>query len=136
MRSRWPVSLPLATAALGVLGLAGVGGAQPLPPPPDAKTWVREHDKNGDGKIDREEFHQAVIEAFFMRDTNKDGYLSVEEMVVITPEARNLLQSKPGGKISLPEFLNAMHKDFVAADANDDGLLTVEEIEIYMRKGR
>jgi len=106
------------------------------PPPPDAKTWVQKHDTNHDGKIDREEFHQAAIEAFFLRDVNKDGYLSVEELTVITPEARNLLQNKPDGKISLPEFLNAMHKDFTAADTNDDGLLTAEEIEIYMRKGR
>jgi Ca2+-binding EF-hand superfamily protein len=122
-------------AMLGVLTLAGGVLAQ-TPPPPDAKTWVREHDKNGDGKIDREEFHQAVIEAFFLRDVNKDGFLTVEELVVITPEARNLLRSKPDGKMSLPEFLNALHKDFAAADTNDDGLLTAEEIEIYMRKGR
>lgn len=120
---------------LGVLSLAGGVLAQ-APPPPDAKTWVREHDKNGDGRIDREEFHQAVIEAFFLRDVNKDGFLTVEELVVITPEARNLLRSKPDGKMSLAEFLNALHKDFTAADANDDGLLTAEEIEIYMRRGR
>jgi Ca2+-binding EF-hand superfamily protein len=96
----------------------------------------REHDKNGDGRIDREEFHQAVIEAFFLRDVNKDGFLTVEELVVITPEARNLLRSKPDGKMSLAEFLNALHKDFTAADANDDCLLSAEEIEIYMRRGR
>jgi Ca2+-binding EF-hand superfamily protein len=122
-------------AMLGVLALAGGVLAQ-APPPPDAKTWVREHDKNGDGRIDREEFHQAVIEAFFLRDVNKDGFLTVEELVVITPEARNLLRSKPDGKMTLAEFLNALHKDFAAADANDDGQLTAEEIEIYMRKGR
>ena len=123
------------TAMLGVLALAGGVPAQ-TPPPPDAKTWVREHDKNGDGKIDREEFHQAVIEAFFLRDVNKDGYLSIEELVVITPQAQDLLRNKPDGKMTLAEFLNALHKDFTAADANDDGLLTAEEIEIYMRKSR
>jgi Ca2+-binding EF-hand superfamily protein len=123
------------TATLGVLALAGGVVAQ-APPPPDAKTWVREHDTNGDGKMDREEFHQAVIEAFFLRDVNKDGYLSIEELVVITPAAQNLLRNKPDGRMTLAEFLNALHKDFTAADANDDGLLTAEEIEIYMRKGR
>ena len=122
-------------AMLGVLALAGGVLAQ-APPPPDAKTWVREHDSNGDGKIDREEFHQAVIEAFFLRDVNKDGYLSIEELVVITPETQSLLRNKPDGKMTLAEFLNALHKDFTAADANDDGLLTAEEIEIYMRRGR
>jgi Ca2+-binding EF-hand superfamily protein len=123
------------TALLGVLALADGVEAQ-APPAPDAKTWVQGHDRNGDGKIDREEFHQAVIEAFFLRDVNKDGYLSTEELVVITPEAQNLLRNKPDGKMTLAEFLNALHKDFTAADANDDGLLTAEEIEIYMRRGR
>jgi Ca2+-binding EF-hand superfamily protein len=122
-------------AMLGVFPL-GSGAFAQAPPPPDTKTWVRDHDKNGDGKIDREEFHQAVLGAFFLRDTNKDGFLTVEELVVITPEARSLLQSKPGGRMTLLEFLNALHKDFTAADTDDDGLLTAEEIEIYMRKGR
>ncbi len=120
---------------VGVLALAGGVLAQ-APPPPDTKTWVQEHDKNGDGKIDREEFHQAVIEAFFLRDVNKDGYLSMEELVVITPEARSLLRNKPDGKMALAEFLNALHKDFTAIDSNDDGLVSAEEIEIYRRKGR
>jgi len=127
-------SLMLATG-LGVLSL-GSGALAQTPAPPDARSWVREHDKNGDGKIDREEFHQAAIEAFFLRDTNRDGYLSLEELVVVTPEARNFLRNRPDGRMSLPEFLNAMHKDFTAADTNDDGFLTVEEIEVYMRKGR
>jgi len=131
MRSTWAG----VTAMLGVLALVGGVRAQ-APPPPDAKTWVREHDTNGDGKIDREEFHQAVIEAFFLRDVNKDGLLTVEELVVITPEAQDLLRSKPDGKMTLAEFLNALHKDFTAADTNDDGLLTAEEIEIYMRRSR
>jgi len=134
MSRAWWVSLGL-TVALGASMLVRGVLAQ-APPPPDAKTWVQKHDKNGDGKIDREEFHQAVIEAFFFRDTNKDGYLSVEELTVMTPEASTLLRNKPDGKISLPEFLNAMHKDFTAADMNDDGFLTAEEIEIYMHKGR
>ncbi len=133
MRRVWFVSLRLAVA-LGAFLL--VRGVLAQAPPPDATTWVKKHDTNGDGKIDREEFHQAVIEAFFLRDVNKDGYLSVEELTVITPQARNLLQNKSDGKLSLPEFLNAMHKDFTTADTNDDGLLTAEEIEIYMRKGQ
>ena len=134
MRRERLASLGLAVALGTFLLVRGV--LAQAPPPLDAKSWVQKHDKNGDGKIDREEFHQAVIGAFFLRDVNKDGYLSVEELRVITPEARNLLQKKPDGKLSLPEFLNAMHKDFTAADINDDGFLTVEEIEAYMRKGR
>jgi Ca2+-binding EF-hand superfamily protein len=132
MRHGWSAPLGL-TTLLALLSLASGALAQ-APPPPDAQTWVRAHDRNGDGKLDREEFHQAVIEAFFLRDTNKDGYLSIEEFAVITPEAASLLRSKPEPRLTLPEFLNALHKDFTAADTNDDGLLSVEEIETYMRR--
>ena len=102
--------------------------------PPDAKTWVQEHDKNGDGKLDREEFHQAVTESFFFRDTNKVGYLTIVELRNATPEELKALQRN--GRITLQEYLNALHRDFDAADTDRDGLLSVEEIVIYTRSGK
>ena len=117
----------------GVLAPAGRTCAQ-TPAAPDAKTWVQEHDKNGDGKLDREEFHQAVIEAFFFRDANKDGYLTVAELGNASPgELRALERS---GRIALQEYLNALHLDFEAIDTDKDGLLSVEEITIYTRAGK
>ena len=50
----------LVLAALGVLALPAGLLAQ-APPPPDAKAWVKQHDKNSDSQIDREEFHQAAV---------------------------------------------------------------------------
>lgn len=134
MRRLLSVSLGFA-CLLGALGLAREVAAQAATPP-DTRTWVKEHDKNGDGRLDREEFHQAVIEAFFFRDKNKDGYLTIIELPDATPGELNALRRNPDGRITLPEYLNALHQDFTAADTDGDGLLTVEEIDIYVRRAR
>ncbi len=124
-----------AASALGLLLLDGSALAQTRPPL-DAKAWVKEHDRNGDGKIDREEFHQAVVEAFFFRDKDKNGYLVITELSEATPETLKSVAHRADGRISLQEFVNALFKDFEAADTDHDGLLTAEEIEIYMRSGK
>ena len=122
-------------AVLGLFLLDGPATAQNRPAP-DAKTWVKEHDRNGDGKIDREEFHQAVVEAFFFRDKDKSGYLTIEELKEAAPEAVKAASRKGDGKLSLQEYVNALFKDFEAADTDKDGMLTVEEIDIYMSRAK
>ena len=71
MMRGWSMSVTLA-CMLGVLVPSGGMLAQAAAPP-DAKTWAQEHDKNGDGKLDREEFHQAVIESFFSATRTRSG---------------------------------------------------------------
>jgi Ca2+-binding EF-hand superfamily protein len=105
-------------------------------PAPDARTWVKEHDKNGDGSLDRGEFHDAAVEAFFFRDKNKTGYLTIEELKEAAPEAVKAANRKGDGKLTLQEYVNALFKDFEAADTDKDGLLTVEEIDIYMSRSK
>ena len=120
---------------VSLLVFGGSAQAQ-TPPPPDVKKWVTEHDKNGDGKIDREEFHQAVVEAFFFRDKDKSGYLTITELKEASPETLKAVARKSDGRISLQEFVNALFKDFEAMDTDHDGLLTVEEIQIYIRTSK
>ena len=74
MSRAWWVSPGLAVALGASMLVRGVFAQ--APPPPDAKTWVQKHDKNGDGKIDREEFHQAVIEALLL-PRHQQGRLSL-----------------------------------------------------------
>jgi Ca2+-binding EF-hand superfamily protein len=124
-----------AASAVGLFLLHGSAMAQTRPPL-DAKAWVKERDRNGDGRIDREEFHQAVVEAFFFRDKAKSGYLVITELSEANPETLKSVAHKTDGRISLQEFVNALFKDFEAADTDHDGLLTAEEIEIYMRSGK
>jgi Ca2+-binding EF-hand superfamily protein len=121
--------------ALCLLLLDGPAAAQSRPAL-DTKTWVREHDKNGDGKIDRGEFQDAVVEAFYFRDKNKSGYLTIEELKEASPEAVRAANRKGDGRLTLQEYVNALFKDFEAADANKDGLLTAEEIDIYMGRAK
>jgi len=125
-------------AVLSVLGLLlqdGPATAQNRPAP-DTKTWVKEHDRNGDAKIDRGEFQDAAVEAFFFRDKNKSGYLTIDELKEAAPEAVKAANRKGDGKLTLQEYVNALFKDFEAADSDKDGLLTVEEIDIYMRSAK
>ncbi len=134
MRIRY-VSLIVAT----VLGLAFVGGlalAQaPLQGQPDWKTRFRAHDRNGDGRIDRAEFQEWMIEVFYIRDRDRKGYLVLGDIRgVMAPETLKAINRRGDGKLSLGEFLNAVFVDFDAADVNKNGSLTIEEIEVYIQR--
>lgn len=135
MTMRIPFRYLAVVAVLELFLLDGPATAQTRPAP-DTKTWVKEHDKNGDGKIDRGEFQDAAVEAFFFRDKNKAGYLTIEELKEAAPEAVKAANRKGDGKLSMQEYVNALFKDFEAADTDKDGLLTVEEIDIYMSRAK
>ena len=122
-------------SALGLLLLAGPATAQ-TGPSPELKSWLQQKDKNSDGKIDREEFQQAVVEAFYFRDKNKTGYLTITELEGASPEAIRAASRSRDNRLSLDEYVNALFKDFAAADTDGDGKLTIEEIDVYIRTNR
>jgi EF hand domain-containing protein len=124
-----------ATLTLGLVAGAAPASAQ-TSPIRDVRTWVKNYDRNGDGKIDRGEFHQAAVDAFFLRDKDKSGYLAISELKEASPETIKAVKRKSDARISLEEYVNALFKDFEAADADGDGLLTVDEIEQYRQKTR
>lgn len=124
-----------AASALG-LYLAEAPATAQTPPRPDTSAWVKQQDRNGDGKLDREEFHQAAVQAFFFRDRDKSGYLVITELKEASPEALKAVKRKNDARISLPEYVNALFKDFEAADTDGDGLLSMEEIERYRQRAR
>lgn len=114
-----------------VAGPAGSGLAQTTPSP-DLRQQFREVDANGDGRIDREEFHRRTTETFYMRDANKDGFLARTELVNMNEERFRLADRDGDGRLSLGEFLRARHQDFDAADTNGDGTLSFVEVEVYI----
>ena len=129
-----------AGSALAVcLILAILAAATSRPAPASAQTGppLKERfagaDKNRDGKIDREEFHQAAVESFYFRDKGRKGYLLIEELKEASPEAFKAANRKGDGRLTLEEYVNALFIDFDKADTDKDGSLTFEEIEVYSR---
>ena len=123
-------------SVLGLMLLSGPATAQTAPAAAAQKEWFERHDKNHDGKLDRAEFQEAVIEIFYLRDKDKSGYLTIVELEGASPEAIKAASGKGDTRISLDEFVNALFKDFAAADTNGDGKLSFEEIDVYIRTNR
>ncbi len=124
-------------SVLGLMLLSSPATAQTAPTAAAAhKEWFQRHDKNHDGKLDRAEFQEAVIEIFYLRDKNKSGYLTIVELEGASPEAVKAASLKGDTQLSLDEFVNALFKDFAAADTNGDGKLSFEEIDVYIRTSR
>ena len=126
----------LLITTMAVLLASGLGQAQTTTtPPPDWKERFRAFDQNGDGRIDRAEFQEWMVDAFFRNDRGRKGFLTVEDVRgVITPEAFKAMSPKGDGKVWLPDFLNALFKDFEAMDTDHVGSITMGQIEVYIRQ--
>src|SRR5262245_12685954 len=136
-RSSWMrmTSRGLVVTTILVSVLAGrLAGAQ-MNPRPNWKEQFRAHDLNGDGRLDRAEFQEWMVDVFFERDQAKKGYLSIDDVRgAMPPEVFNAMNRKGNGKLALPEFLNALFLDFQAIDTDRDGSITVEQIEAYIKQ--
>jgi Ca2+-binding EF-hand superfamily protein len=116
--------------------LVGSSFAQ-VPAKPDWKVGFRAHDKNGDAMIDRAEFQEWMVDAFFHKDINHKGYLVFEDVKdVMVSETFGTYDKSGDGKLRLKEFLKAVFLDFEAADVDRNGELTIEEIDIYIKRTR
>ena len=94
-------------------------------------------DKNGDDRIDREEYHRRMTEVFFFIDTDKDGNLSITEIQqvgAVDPRRFEAADRDGSHSLSLHEYLNALYRDFDAADGDSDGTLDMEELHIMIGK--
>jgi Ca2+-binding EF-hand superfamily protein len=97
------------------------------------KGAFEETDRNGDGRVDREEFHRRTVEVFFFLDRDRDGYLVIGDLREVRQEAFRAADRDGDGRLALIEYVNARFKDFEAADANGDGVLTPGELEGWVR---
>lgn len=122
---------------LGALAVSLAGGlaAGQTTLRPDWRERFRAHDGNADGRIDRAEFQEWMVDVFFQRDRGKKGYLTIDDVQdAMTPEVFRALSRKGDGKLWLPEFLNALFQDFQAIDTGREGSVTVAQIEAYVRQ--
>ena len=107
---------PLVLLLASVVLPRGARVAQTLPPISEqTHRAFAETDRNGDGRIDREEFHRRI--------------LVIEEIANVRPEAFRAADRNGDGKLSLEEYVNARFKDFEAIDANGDGVITKDELD-------
>ena len=87
-----------------ICSVAGAVGEAQMTPTPDWKDRFRAHDRNGDGRIDRAEFQEWMVDAFFQRDRGRKGYLVLADVQgAMTPEVFRALSRKGDGKLWLPE---------------------------------
>jgi len=103
----------------------------------DANATMALSDKNKDGRIDREEFHQRMTEVFFFADVDKNGHLTFAELVAVAsadPEAFKRADRDGNQKLTLYEFMYVIHRDFDAADKNQDGVIDLQELRILVGK--
>jgi hypothetical protein len=131
MKTIQMVGLALMCALM--VNITPVAGAERL----DANATMALVDKNKDGRIDREEFHQRMTEVFFFADVDKDGQLTFAELVVVAtvdPETFKRADRDGSGKLSLYEFMYVIHRDFGAADKNQDGVIDLQELRVLVGK--
>lgn len=105
-------------------------------PTRDWREGFRAHDKNGDGRIDRAEFQDWVVDGFYFRDKGHKGYLVPADLPGASPERFKAMNRKGDGKLTLSEYLNALFQDFAAIDVDQNGTITVDQIEVYIRKNK
>lgn len=121
----------------------------------DRDVFIREQDRNGDGKVTKDEFAAGRAEEFARQDTNHDGKLSEEEYVAdfkarlerdILPkipadkreeerqrEMRQVvirfgvLDSDHNGVITIPEWDYSGWRMFMHHDTNKDGVVSKDD---------
>lgn len=62
--------------------------------PDPGETFVKNLDKNGDGKVDKEEFQQPTIGSFKRMDADSDGFAIREEAVVFFEDMKKHMQEQ------------------------------------------
>lgn len=98
-------------------------------------------DTDRDGRIDRQEFDQAVEKKFKSYDLNNDGVLDMSEIrdvqkahgdTDVVKEFESMDANKDG-KVDMEEFKASAHERFKEYDRNIDGYMDRPEVDYRTR---
>jgi Ca2+-binding EF-hand superfamily protein len=130
---RW---IPIFFLTLALALSAASAGADAPTPKHDPRAAHAEADLNGDGQIDRREFHLRMVEVYFHADTDKNGVLKPEELnrATVLEEDFSEADKDGDGSIALYEFIEFRFHLFDEADADSSGTLSVEEVVVVFEQ--
>ncbi len=128
----------MTSATLLFFALSLPAAADHHEPATDLRTAFSEADGDGNGHIDREEFHLRVVELFFHADLDKNGFVTPKEIDEVTLFHENIeaTDRNGDGRISLHEFVERRFRMFRAGDSDQDGRLTFEEVSAAYQKNQ
>jgi Ca2+-binding EF-hand superfamily protein len=98
------------------------GGRQPNFQPGQL---LRRLDRDGDGKLSREEAPQRMRQGFDRLDANTDGYIDADEFRRLTRAFRDAAPQTPP---DASQFSQTAARIFRERDANADGRVTLDEL--------
>jgi Ca2+-binding EF-hand superfamily protein len=90
-------------------------------------------DKDNNGYVDRGEYHERMVEVFYLSDNDRDGRLSKSEIGNVDAGHFAQADRNGDGRLTLHEYTEARAWEFDALDADGDGRITMQEAEAYQR---
>ncbi len=119
------------TAALVVVSWCAT--AQAADVPVTRAGLLERMDRDGDGKIQYEEYRNSMMRRFGNADRNDDGVLRADELPQHMVVIREAAKVDSDGSVTLDAFTDALKPVFDRFDANHDGVLEGEEIDAFAR---
>lgn len=98
----------------GLLAVTGAAAAEVSEAP--GNRFLHRYDRNGDSRIDAEEYRNFTARLFARRDRNGDGVLGADE------------HGGGEGDISREDFMAQSDAAFAGHDSNGDGFMDLAEI--------
>jgi Ca2+-binding EF-hand superfamily protein len=94
---------------------------------------LRLMDKDQNGNVSLEEFHNYMNKEFDSLDVNHDGQLDENELArlhwnYLSTQLLPLMDEDHSGKVSREEFMSFMDREFYRLDINHNGRLDVDEL--------
>lgn len=137
--------LALTAIFAGALCVTAQDSSKPVAAPSQKPNTFKKIDKNGDGKIENDEYKSYWLEIFGIIDTSRDGKISEGEIKARADKRVAEIDKNKDGGLTKDEFLTLPKPEgklpekagtgltrYPQADVNADGSITLEEYYFIM----